>query len=67
MAQRVDVCEGSIEQGRQRERASPFPMIPVDEAIGHVLRQAAPLKPVMVKLADIPAGAVSSLQSLALS
>lgn len=61
MTQRVDVCERSIEQGRQRERTSPFPMIPVDEAIGHVLKQAAPLQPVMVKLADIPAGAVSSL------
>lgn len=31
-------------------------MIPVDEAMGEVLKQAATLKAVTVKLADIPAG-----------
>lgn len=42
--------------GRLRERESPFPMIPVDEAIGQVLREAVPLEAVTTKLADIPTG-----------
>ncbi|CAM9113787.1 unnamed protein product, partial [Hapterophycus canaliculatus] len=45
-------------QGRPRERESPFPMIPVDEAIGEVLKQATPLKAVALTLADIPPGNV---------
>lgn len=43
-------------QGRVRQRESPFPMIPVDEAIGEVLKQAAPLEAVTLRLADIPPG-----------
>ncbi|CAM9328161.1 unnamed protein product, partial [Sphacelaria rigidula] len=42
--------------GRVRERSSTFPMIPVDEAIGDVLRQAVPLEAATMKLADIPRG-----------
>lgn len=43
-------------QGRLRGRESPFPMIPVDEAIGEVLKQATPLEAVTLSLADIPLG-----------
>lgn len=43
-------------QGRLRERESPFPMIPVDDAIGEVLKQATPLEAVTLRLADIPPG-----------
>lgn len=43
-------------KGRLRERESPFPMIPVDEAIGEVLKQANPLAAVTLKLAEIPPG-----------
>lgn len=43
-------------RGRLRERESPFPMIPVDEAIGEVLKQATPLASVTLKLAEIPPG-----------
>lgn len=43
-------------KGRLRERESPFPMVPVDEAIGEVLQQATPLAAVTLKLADIPPG-----------
>ena len=58
MAQKYGGVVGSTEQRRPpRERSSPFPMIPVDEAIGHVLKQAAPLGPAITKLRDIPAGA----------
>lgn len=42
--------------GRSRVRESPFLMIPADEAIGEVLKQAAPLEAVTMKLADIPPG-----------
>ncbi|CBN76716.1 conserved unknown protein [Ectocarpus siliculosus] len=48
----------SAMQGRLRERESPFPMIPVDEAIGEVLKQATPLEAVTLSLADIPLGSV---------
>ena len=56
MAQPSCSCEGSAIEGRQRERESAFPMVPVDEAIGEVLKQATTLEAVTVKLADIPAG-----------
>lgn len=56
MAQPSCSCEGSAIEGRQRERESSFPMVPVDEAIGEVLKQASTLEAVTVKLADIPAG-----------
>ncbi|CAM9193389.1 unnamed protein product [Scytosiphon promiscuus] len=48
-------------QGRLRERESPFPMVPVDEAIGEVLKQATPLKAVTLRLADIPPGSVLAI------
>lgn len=46
---------------RSRERESPFPMIPVDEAIGQVLKQAMPLEAVAMKLGDIPPGELAHL------
>ncbi|CAM9122404.1 unnamed protein product [Pylaiella littoralis] len=48
----------SCAKGRLRERESPFPMIPVDEAIGEVLKQATPLEAVTLRLAVIPPGNV---------
>lgn len=43
-------------RGRLRERESAFPMIPVDEAMGHVLANTVPLKATVMNLADIPPG-----------
>lgn len=47
---------GDVVQGRIRERESSFPMIPVDEAIGHVLAQATPSKAATMRLSEIPSG-----------
>lgn len=42
--------------GRVRERESTFPMIPVDKAIGDVLREAVPLEAITMQLSNIPRG-----------
>lgn len=55
--------DGCIVEGRLRERESSFPMIPVDEAIGQVLKEATPMEAATSKLADIPIGAVLRFHS----
>ena len=56
MAQQQQQQQQQASASRVRERSSTFPMIPVDEAIGDVLKQAAPLEAEAMKLANIPRG-----------
>lgn len=51
-----DDGKAGVSHGRLRERQSTFPMIPVDEAVGQVLKEASPLSAVTMKLSDVPPG-----------